>query len=219
MRWVKNFSKIVSEYVDTIEPVTGDTWHADEMMIKVREGDSVSTRGKSKYVWLWNCMDSDTRFLLANQVTAQRGIKDVRKLFKDAKNVSGSKPVFVITDGLPTYPKGIRKEFGHRRGVIHRAGIGIADKTPNNKVERLHGSIRQREKVMRGMQSVDTSDELMSGYRVHYNFVRNHMALDMTPAEKAGINLNLGHNKWAGLIEKAVKSSTVDAPLSGVYQQ
>jgi hypothetical protein len=31
------------------------------------------------------------------------------------------------------------------------------------------------------------------------------MALDgMTPAEKAGINLNLGTNKWKGLIEKAI---------------
>jgi hypothetical protein len=32
------------------------------------------------------------------------------------------------------------------------------------------------------------------------------MALDgKTPSEVAGINLNLGDNKWKGLIEKAVK--------------
>lgn len=63
------------------------------------------------------------------------------------------------------------------------------------------------EKVMIGMQNLDTSESLMDGFRAHYNFVRPHMALDgMTPAEKAGIDLNLGNDKWKGLIEKAIEN-------------
>lgn len=41
--------------------------------------------------------------------------------------------------------------------------------------------------------------------RVYYNFIRPHMALDgKTPSEEAGIDLNLGENKWKGLIEKSI---------------
>ncbi len=37
-----------------------------------------------------------------------------------------------------------------------------------------------------------------------YNFVRPHEALDgKTPAEMAGLGLNLGENKWLGLMKKA----------------
>ncbi len=44
-------------------------------------------------------------------------------------------------------------------------------------------------------------------HRVYYNFVRPHMALDgQTPAEKAGLDLNLGDNRWKGLIEKAMQN-------------
>jgi len=36
------------------------------------------------------------------------------------------------------------------------------------------------------------------------------MALDgRTPSEEAGIDLNLGDNKWKGLIEKSVKKTTL----------
>ncbi len=39
-----------------------------------------------------------------------------------------------------------------------------------------------------------------------HNFIRSHEALDGdTPAVRAGIELDLGDNKWKGLIEKAVE--------------
>jgi transposase-like protein len=210
--WIQRFTKIVSEYADTLVPSVGNLWHSDEMMVKIREGESLPmAQGKTKYVWLWNCMDADTRFLLANQVTTRRGIKDVRTLFKKAKEVADKYPKTVITDGLPTYPRGFKKEFVPRKtGAKLIAGVGLKNKTPNNRVERLNQSVRQREKVMRGMQNVNTSDALMDAYRTHYNFVRPHMALDgKTPSEVAGINLNLGDNKWKGLIEKAIKNKRV----------
>jgi transposase-like protein len=209
-KWIKKFIKIVSEYVDSLNPDVGNVWHSDEMMVKVREGGVKNYgRGKSRYVWLWNCMDADTRFLLANQVTKKRDVAEVRKLFKHSKEVGGSKPEYVITDGLPAYLKGFKREFytSKKPRVEHIVGVGITDKIPNNKVERLNGTVRQREKVMRGMQNHETSNELMNGYRARYNFVRPHIALDgKTPAEEAKINLELGNNKWKGLIEKAIEN-------------
>jgi hypothetical protein len=42
-------------------------------------------------------------------------------------------------------------------------------------------------------------------YRVHYNFVGEHGSIKQTPAEKAGIMLNLGQNKIENLIKLATK--------------
>lgn len=47
------------------------------------------------------------------------------------------------------------------------------------------------------------------GNRVFYNFVRPHMALDgQTPAEAAGIDLNLEGNRWMQLIRAAKASQS-----------
>jgi hypothetical protein len=85
------------------------------MLVKVREGGINPGGGKSRYVWLWNCMDADTRFILANQVTRKIGLKDIRKLFKKANKVANTYPKTVITYGMMTYPRVFKKEFVRRK--------------------------------------------------------------------------------------------------------
>ena len=81
---------------------------------------------------------------------------------------------------------------------------GIVKKNNNNMVERLHNTVREREKVMRGMQNNDTAKILMDGFRNYYNILRPHMGIDnSTPAEKAGLNLELGRNKIQNLIKQS----------------
>jgi hypothetical protein len=42
------------------------------------------------------------------------------------------------------------------------------------------------------------------GFKAYYNFVRPNQALSgKTPAEVAGVDLELGENKWLGLVKKA----------------
>jgi len=76
----------------------------------------------------------------------------------------------------------------------------------NNKVERLNGTFREREKVMRGLENAESAQTMMNGFKNYYNFIRPHEALDgETPAIRAGLDLNLKGNRWKGLIEKAVE--------------
>jgi putative transposase len=71
----------------------------------------------------------------------------------------------------------------------------------NDMLERRLGSIREREKVMRGIKIDDTPIIPMN--RIYYNFVRPHMRLEgATPAEAAGVGIG-GENKWMGLIKPA----------------
>lgn len=58
----------------------------------------------------------------------------------------------------------------------------------NNKMERLNGEIRDREKVMRGLKKMDSV--ALKGYRLYHNYFRQHKGLaGKTPADIAGIKI------------------------------
>jgi len=72
----------------------------------------------------------------------------------------------------------------------------------------LNGTVREREKVMRGLDSEKTA--FVEGFQNYYNFLRPHMSLDgKTPAEVAGIDLNLEGNRWESLIRQASENRVV----------
>jgi hypothetical protein len=80
----------------------------------------------------------------------------------------------------------------------------IRDRSNNNLVERLLGTIRQRNKVMRGLDDEETAQTMMDGLRIYYTFMRPHMALDgKTPAQKAKIADISTTENWLSLIKKA----------------
>jgi transposase-like protein len=82
----------------------------------------------------------------------------------------------------------------------------IRDRSNNNMVEGLHGTIRQRNKVMRGLDDVETTQTMMDGMRIYYNFIRPHMALNgKTPAEKARV-MRAEESNWKTLIQKSSNS-------------
>jgi hypothetical protein len=71
-------------------------------------------------------------------------------------------------------------------------------------MERMNGEIRDRERVMRGLETKDSP--ILSGYQLFHNYIRPHMALGgRTPAEAAGIEVR-GSNKWLTLIQNAAQS-------------
>jgi len=76
----------------------------------------------------------------------------------------------------------------------------------NNKMERMNGEIRDREKTMRGLKIDETT--ILQGYQLFHNYIRPHEALDgKTPSEACGVTIE-GENKWKTLIQNACKKST-----------
>ena len=65
LRWINKYTKLINAYVEDFKPELSEIWHVDEMMIK--------TGGK--WSWLWNVMDRETRFLLANLITRRGRLK------------------------------------------------------------------------------------------------------------------------------------------------
>lgn len=84
--------------------------------------------------------------------------------------------------------------------------VSVRHKGLNQKVERLNGVFRDREVVMRGMDHKESAQKLIDAYRIHYNFIREHGSIKKTPAEQAGIKLELGQNRIESLIKLASKN-------------
>jgi len=193
--WIEKYVGLMNEYVNTIQPEIGEVWHTDEMMVNI--GGS--------WEYLWNVMDEKTRFQLASVVSTERKVRDARMVFQRAKNnCGGRKPKFIVTDGLPAYRHAVNKEFPTNTSETeHLWNVGIQHHPNNNHVERLHGTIRQREKVMRGVKIESTP--IVEGHRLYYNFIKPHEALDgRTPSEEAGITIE-GKDKWLTLMHKAIQ--------------
>jgi hypothetical protein len=118
-------------------------------------------------------------------------------------------------DGLRAYQGAIPKEFYTMKAsrTQHVRIPNIRDRSNNNMVERLHGTIRQRNKVMRGLDEESTAQTMMDGMRIYYNFIRPHMALNgKTPAENAQIT-KAEDNKWQAIIKKSVSWSQLHSDI------
>ncbi len=73
----------------------------------------------------------------------------------------------------------------------------------HNKMERMNGEIRDRERVMRTLEK--SNSPIVAGYQLFHNYIRPHMYLEgKTPAEAAGIKVE-GENKWLTLIQNATR--------------
>ncbi|MDE1765703.1 MAG: hypothetical protein KGI27_05415 [Thaumarchaeota archaeon] len=71
----------------------------------------------------------------------------------------------------------------------------------NNKMERLNGEIRDREKTMRGLKKTNTP--ILKGIEIFHNYLRPHEGLNgKTPTEACGVKIE-GNNKWTTLIQNA----------------
>jgi transposase-like protein len=191
--WIRKYIELMEKYLGQIKPNVSNTWRADEMYIKVR--------GNLKY--LFALMDDETRYWIAQEVADSKEWHDARRLFQQGKEKTGKKPMTLITDGLRTYHEAYLKEFWTQKypRTKHIRHITIRGDHNNNKMERLNGEIRDREKVMRGVKRKNTP--ILTGYQIFHNYIRPHEGLKgKTPAEACGINIG-GDNKWVTLIQNA----------------
>jgi transposase-like protein len=191
--WVKKYVGLMQSYLDKLTPQVGDVWRTDELFLKVK--------GNMKY--LFAMMDDETRFWIAQQVADNKGTSDVRPMFRDAIDKARKKPRILISDGAHNFHRAFNREYWTMRGPqpTHIQDVRFDGTVHNNKMERLNGEIRDREKVMRGVKKADSP--ILAGYQIYHNFVRPHEGLNgETPAERAGIKVE-GENKWLTIIQNA----------------
>ncbi len=205
--WIQKYTQYATDSAKGYRPQVGDVWIADETVLKIDGQD----------LWLWDIIDDKTRFLLATRLSRSRTARDAQSLIDRAVKMAGKNPQAVITDKLASYLD-VRygKDTEHRQGGIARGG---EDNT--QKIERFHGTLKQRTKVMRGLKNFETALDFTEGWLVHYNYLRPHESLqDKTPAEVAGVEYP--YQNWADIIRKYKPSTKIvieHQPRTGIKLQ
>jgi transposase-like protein len=144
---------------------------------------------------------------LTQQVAETKYTADITPLFRQGKKVAGKAPSTIITDGAFNFHSAFEKAYYRENKALaiqHIRHVRMSGDKNNNRMERLDGEIRDREKVMRSLKNDDSA--IIDGYRIFHNYVRPHMGLGgKTPAEAAGIEVK-GSDKWLTIIQNASKN-------------
>ena len=184
-RWVRESTGKADEILRPMKVNAGPTWVADEMVVNV---------GGEK-LWLFNVMDSESRFALAAYLSPVRTARAAQTTLALARERSATHPEEIKTDGLRSYRQALPRAFP-TRVVKHTVSQGIKAEINNNMLERLQGTFRDRDKTLRGLDSRETGQAYIDGLVLHYNYFRPHAALgDKRPAEAAGAEIPF--RSWA----------------------
>lgn len=188
--WIVKYTDDVSKRFRDYHPEVGNVWIADETVLEV----------DGKNVWMYDIIDEKTRFLLATRITTARTTQDARFLMEQAEKRAGKKPRLVITDKQNSYLDGIELAYGADTEHVQSSPFASTDDT--QRIERFHGTLKERTKVMRGLKSIESAIQFIDGYLAYYNYMRPHESLaGRTPAETAGIDYTV--KSWADVIRTA----------------
>lgn len=204
-KWIRKYIRLMEQYLEKIQPQVSETWRADELYLKIK--------GNPKY--LYALMDDQTRFWIAQLVggnkNAQTAIKTAKDLFQQGEASVGYRPKVLITDGLHAYHIACKKAWWSTfkaRRTTHIRKITLTGQPNNNKMERMNGEIRDREKVLRGLKKENSP--ILKGCQIYHNYLRPHEALNgQTPADRCGVEIH-GENKWMTIIQNAVHPTEVN---------
>lgn len=192
LNWVNRFTDLAVKETEKQKPDVGSVWVADETVLDI----------DGKNIWLWDMIDTKTRFLIATHMSFTRTTKDAQELMKQAYERTGKIPRIIYTDGLRAYLDGIELTFG--ADTKHEQGSPFDVEKNTNAIERFHSTLKSRTKVMRGLHTVESARKYLDGWLVHYNYFRPHMSLkDNTPASVAGVKLPF--RNWRELVEQPYK--------------
>jgi putative transposase len=142
-RWCLKFAQRFANGLRRRRPRPGDTWHLDEVFIRIR--------GKRHY--LWRAVDQHgtvLEILVQSRRNAKAAKRFFRKLLKGLQYV----PRVIVTDKLPSYGAAKREVLP---GVEHRQSRYL-----NNRAENSHQPTRRRERQMQRFKSAAHAQRFLS---------------------------------------------------------
>ena len=126
-------------------PQPGDTWHLDEVFIKIN--------GTQHYLWRAVLQHGNVLDVL---VQSRRNAVAAKKFFRRLLKGLGYVPRVIITDKLSSYQVARRERLG---SVEHRRS-----KYLNNRAENSHQPTRQRERAMKRYTSPGHAQRFLSAF-------------------------------------------------------
>jgi len=193
--WVRKYSLMVHKFVEKLGYNLGDSFYADETLIRRDKQDDR----------FWACVDWDTRLITGVHYSITGNIEEA-KIFIE-KSVKKKKPKFIQTDSAQFYPKAFKKLFYKNKigGLVVEHKIQNYQKTRihNYKIETVFMKIKDRVDDFRGLKALWSAPIIMVGLTIQHNFIEEHTTTKDYPCCLAGQDLDLGDNRWLGLIKLA----------------
>jgi len=128
------------------------------------------------------------------------GIEFMKRIKK-----SKSLPKYIQTDALPIYPRAFRSVFYSNKGKraeqpVHLVNNVQKTRKHNVRIETVFSKIKYRVDDFRGLKALWSAPILMDGIILQHNYIEAHTTTGKVPCELAGLNMELGQNRWLGLI-------------------
>ena len=162
-RWCMRFGADVARRLRRRRPRPGDTWHLDEVFLKIN----------GELFYLWRAVDQHG-VVLDILVQERRNATAARRFFRRLLAGLRFKPRRIVTDGLRSYGVA-RREIPPE--VRHRTSRYL-----NNRAENSHGPTRRRERQMQRFKSPEQAQRFLSAHGVIYGHFRPRRHL-MTAGE------------------------------------
>ena len=174
-QWCRYFSQEYAKKIRAKQTRFGDTWHLDEVFIKIK--------GKLHYLWRAVDQDGDTLDIL---VQSRKDTNAARKFFRKLLKGQQYSPNIIVTDKLKSY------------GAAHREmGLSSVHETKqyqNNRSENSHQRTRQQERQMRRFKSAGHAQRFLSVHAAVGNLSRQDRHL-MTASNYRELR-NHGFAEW-----------------------
>jgi len=205
--WIDKFTAKAVDYFSQFQPKVGPEWQCDETMLRL---------DKKRKVWLWDIIDSKTKYLICTRVSETRTTHDAQSLMEKAKRITGISPKQITTDQLRAYWDGIELTFGDDTEHVQGGPFkGKATGESTSQIERFHSTIKERTKVMKSFRTVDSLIQFMDGFLVWYNYLKPHHSLGgKTPAEAAGIDYDV--KNWQAVCQLSVTEDETISDVSSI---
>jgi putative transposase len=174
-KWIVKYSHLVSDTTKDFHPEVGDTWVFDETTLSIS-----GTR-----LWMWDIVDTKTRFILASRVLVWQNTHEAYSLFEQATKKALKIPKLVVTDKLTDHLKEMNGPFGIDNSAAE--------------LEQFHSLFRWRNNLMGDLKRIDKAIEFAEGWLIYYNYYRPQEILgDKTPAKAANVEyLNAGSQNYS----------------------
>ena len=90
-----------------------------------------------------------------------------------------------------------KQSVKHYQNNVHESG------KHNVRIETIFSKVKGRVNDFRGLKATWSAPILLQGIILQHNFIEAHTTTGKIPSELAGLNLELGVNRWRGLIHLA----------------
>lgn len=194
LTWARKYTLKVNQYMSSLNPssLSGECY-ADDTQVKVL--------GKRTHFWV--NVDWGTRYISATHYSINSHWTEAKEFI--SKTTKFSNPQYIQTDSAMFYPKVFKKLFGrigHRKPIIeHKVTNARRTGKHNVRIETVFSKIKDRVDDFRGLKALWSAPILLTGIVLQHNFIENHMSTGKLPCELAGLNLEVGANRWLGLIK------------------